>query len=148
MNPVPKYLRWSFAICTVATILITPSSVQQVGAETDSSNCLMKQANLISQTPMDAEYFLKRGQKLAIENRRQEAIVELNKAIELNPTYIEAYWYRCNVWASIDQPEAAIVDAEKAATLFKVQGEFAKAEVMLNLANAIREGIKAGEFNP
>ncbi|MCU0547845.1 MAG: hypothetical protein MUC48_00725 [Leptolyngbya sp. Prado105] len=97
---------------------------------------------------MDAKYFLERGQQLAIANKRQEAIIELTKAISLEPNYIEAYWYRSNVFASINQPEAAIVDAEKAADLFKIQGELSKAQVMLDLANDIREGIKAGDFNP
>jgi tetratricopeptide (TPR) repeat protein len=136
--------------------------VQEAGAETHSPNCLIAdninrindglclktRTNLISQLTMDAKYFLERGQQLAIANKRQEAIIELTKAISLEPNYIEAYWYRSNVFASINQPEAAIVDAEKAADLFKIQGELSKAQVMLDLANDIREGIKAGDFNP
>ena len=162
MHRMPKYLPWSLALCAVTATLSAAVPFKVANAQPNEANCwstastdhstanglcLTNHPTLIAQT-MDAEYYLEQGRKLAInENTRQAAIIEITKAIELKPDYIEAYCYRINIFGLLDQPEAAIADAQKAAELFETQGEAAKAKVMRDLADDLREGIKAGDFN-
>lgn len=94
----------------------------------------------------NAEEVFKSGRKLAGEGKEQEAIAAFTQAIELNPNYAEAYFMRGNGLALIGQPLQGIEDVQKAAEIFNSRGEPDKAKLMLNLVEAIRQGIKDGEF--
>ncbi len=93
----------------------------------------------------DEEVF-KSARKLAGEGKEQEAIAGFTQAIELNPNYAEAYFMRGNGLALNGQPLQGIEDVQKAAEIFNSRGEPDKAKLMLNLVEAIRQGIKDGEF--
>lgn len=84
--------------------------------------------------------------QLAGNGKDQEAIAAFTRAIELNPNYAEAYFMRGNGLALIGEPLQGIEDVKKAAEIFNSRGEPDKAKVMLNLVEAIRQGIKDGEF--
>lgn len=93
-----------------------------------------------------AEEVFESARKLTRTGEEKEAIAAFTRAIELNPNYAEAYFMRGNGLALIGEPLQGIEDVEKAAEIFNSRGEPEKAKVMLNLADAIRQGIKDGEF--
>jgi tetratricopeptide (TPR) repeat protein len=160
MSRMSKYWPWSLVLFTVTVAVSATIPLKMANAEhdadcviTDGTDrikangvCLKNNANLISQA-MNAESFLERARQLAIGGKYQEAIIEVTQAITLKPDYIEAYCYRTSLFIMVDKPELAIADAEKAVELFNAQGEPAKAQVMLDLADDTREGIKAGDLN-
>ncbi|MGC1396716.1 MAG: hypothetical protein WA828_20845 [Coleofasciculaceae cyanobacterium] len=94
----------------------------------------------------DAEEVFESARKLTGDGQEQESIAAFTSAIELDPNYAEAYFMRGNNRTLIGEPLQGIKDAEKAAEIFNSRGEPEKAKVMLNFADAIRQGIKDGEF--
>lgn len=93
-----------------------------------------------------AEEVFERGRNLTGEGEEQEANAAFTQAIELNPNYAEAYFLRGNNLALIGEPLQGIEDVQKAAEIFNSRGEPDKAKLMLNLVEAIRQGIKDGEL--
>ena len=92
------------------------------------------------------EEFFRSGREFDRKGQSQEAIAEYTRAIELNPNYVEAYFFRGNALALEGQPQKGIEDAEKAAAICNSRGESQWAEAMLQLAETIRRGIEEGEF--
>ncbi len=105
---------------------------------------LKKQTSTV--TLMDAQTFFERGRQLASEDRYTEALANLTQAVELDPNYLEAYFYRANVLGLMNQPERAIEDAEKTVRLYETRGEIDKAQVMRQFTDSLREGMRTGEF--
>ncbi len=94
----------------------------------------------------NAKEVFESARKLTRTGEEKEAVAAFTRAIELDPNYAEAYFMRGNARALIGEPLQGIEDVKKAAEIFNSRGEPDKAKVMLNLADAIRQGIKDGEF--
>ncbi len=62
----------------------------------------------------DTAIHLFKGIAYAIKRQVEEAISELNKAIDVNPKYADAYNNRGNAYDDIDQYDQAISDYNKA----------------------------------
>ena len=99
-----------------------------------------------SETMANAEEFFRSGRNFDRQGQSQQAIAEYTRAIELDPSYAAAYFFRGNALALEGQPQKGIEDAEKAAAIYNSRGELQWAEAMLQLADTIRQGIKDGEF--
>lgn len=94
-----------------------------------------------------AEEFYRRGRELDGQGQSQVAINEYTRAIELDPNYAEAYFYRGNVLALEGQPQKGIEDLQKAAAILEARGESEKAAAVQQYEkDVIRQGIKDGEF--
>ncbi|QSJ20001.1 tetratricopeptide repeat protein [Nostoc sp. UHCC 0702] len=93
-----------------------------------------------------AEEFFRRGREFDGQGQSQQAIAEYTRAIELDPNYAEAYFYRDNTLAIEGQPQKGIEDIQKAATIFTSRGESQKAEAVQQYEEIIRQGIEEGEF--
>lgn len=72
---------------------------------------------LLSCNTKTAESYLDEATKLSGLKKYEEAIVKLDKAIELNPVFIEAYINRGADKAALGKTEAAIKDYQKVLTI-------------------------------
>jgi tetratricopeptide (TPR) repeat protein len=93
-----------------------------------------------------AEEFFQRGRELDRKGQSQEAIAEYTKAIQIDPNYAQAYFYRSNLLALGGQPQKAIEDAQKAAAILESREELEGAAAMREHAEMIRQGIEDGEW--
>lgn len=93
-----------------------------------------------------AEEFFQRGRKFDVQGQHQEAIAMYTQAIQLDPNYVEAYFYRSNALALEGQPQKGIEDAQKATAILESRGQSQWAEAMRQHEQMIREGIEEGEF--
>jgi len=64
-----------------------------------------------------AKTYANTGSRDALNGNYESALENYNKAIELNPTYAEAYFFRGNVYAVIENFEKAIEDCTEAIKL-------------------------------
>jgi len=130
-----KCLSLIFGLCSVIvvspTILLYSSSSQ--GQESGSM--------------ANAQDFFQRGSEFDGQGQHQEAIAEYTRAINLDPNYAEAYFYRGNALALEGQPQKGIEDIQKAAAIFESRGESQKAAPVRQYEEeVIRQGIQEGEF--
>jgi tetratricopeptide (TPR) repeat protein len=95
---------------------------------------------------VSAEEFFGKGREFDIKGQHQEAILEYTQAIQLDPNYVEAYFYRGNALALEGQPQEGIEDLQKAASICESRGQSEWAAVMRQHEEIIREGIEDGEF--
>ena len=93
-----------------------------------------------------AEEFFQRGREFDVQGQFQEAIAMYTQAIELDPNYAQAYFYRSNLLALEGQPQKGIEDAQKAAAILESRGEPGGVAAMRQHEQMIREGIEEGEF--
>ncbi len=83
--------------------------------------CIISLLLLLSMLPalgcqvqsVQSEKHYKNGTVLVIDGEYEEAIVELNKAIELDPEYADAYYYRGLAYDKSGEVAKAISDYEK-----------------------------------
>lgn len=157
MKSLKKSLLIQLAVCSVAIIdLAIPLKAQEkpVCFFNDSSGQVTDLSYLCRQNNQgqelrimtNAKEVLQSGRTLVKAGKYQEAIAAFTRAIELDPNYTEAYFLRGNGLALVGQPLQGIEDVKKAAEIFTSKGEPEKAKLMLNLVEAIRQGIKDGEF--
>ncbi|MBE9051853.1 tetratricopeptide repeat protein [Nostocales cyanobacterium LEGE 11386] len=95
---------------------------------------------------VSAEEFFRRGRDFDRQGKSQEAIAEYTRAIELDPNYAEAYFFRGNALALEGQPQKGIEDAQKAVAIYQSRGNLERAEAMMLHEKMIREGMQEGEF--
>jgi len=62
---------------------------------------------------VQSEKHYKNGSTLVVDGEHEEAIVELNKAIELDPEYADAYYYRELAYDKSGEVAKAISDYGK-----------------------------------
>lgn len=62
----------------------------------------------------DAVEYYNSGMKLALKSDYQEAIKDFSKAIEIDPSYIDAYNFRASTYSRLGNYRAAISDLKKA----------------------------------
>ena len=154
---IKKRLYLILSLCSVAmicpTIIDSKAKAQQSGCyivvsgvrdlkDLCSPNTGKKK--LISM--ISAEEFFNNGREFDIKGQHQEAIIEYTQAIQLDPNYVEAYFYRGNALALERQPQQGIEDLQKAASICESRGQSEWAAVMRQHEEMIREGIEDGEF--
>ncbi len=155
-----KRLSLIFAICS-ATIAL-PVVFYSVARAQEKSNCFMVDPsgqvrnldNLCGSAnqrreskPMgNAKDFFQRASEFARNDQRQEAIANYTRAIQLDPNYVEAYFYRGNTLALAGQPLKGIEDLKKAAAICDSRGESQWAAAMRKHEELIRQGIEDGDF--
>ncbi|BAZ49068.1 TPR repeat-containing protein [Nostoc sp. NIES-4103] len=156
MKSTTKHLFFIFGVCFA--FIIFPVTLYSVAKAQEQSACpdgeVMDSNNLCSSNNQEqesesmekAKEFFRRGREFGGQGQSQEAIAEYTRAIELDPNYAEAYFYRGNTLALEGQPQKGIEDIQKAATIFTSRGELQKAEAVQQYEEIIREGIEEGEF--
>jgi len=156
MKGVKKHLSLIFGLGAAA--ILCPAIFYSVAKAQENSNCYMVdpsgQLRVCSpasegqeSTSMEnPQYFFQRGRELDRKGQSQEAIAEYTKAIELDPNYAQAYFYRSNLLALEGQPQKGIEDAQKAAAILESKGESGGAAAMRQHEEMIREGIEDGEW--
>ena len=105
--------------------------------------------------PQNAHVYLNRGYAYAWQRNHQQALSDYNQAITLDPALAEAYANRAVLYAdSLNQPQTALPDIEKALQLKPNQPDFYKtksnilfklnrhSEACATLKNAIAQGHK------
>ncbi len=95
---------------------------------------------------MNPQEFYQRGSEFDSQGQHQEAIAMYTQAIQLDPNYVEAYFYRSNALALEGQPQKGIEDAQKAMAILESRGQSDWAEAMRQHEQMFREGIQDGEF--
>ncbi|MCG6135993.1 MAG: tetratricopeptide repeat protein [Nostoc sp. LLA-1] len=95
---------------------------------------------------MSAEEFFQRGREFDVKGKGKEAIIEYTRAIELDPNYVEAYFYRGNALALEGQPQKGIEDAQKAVAIYQSRGDSVRASLVQHLVENTQEGMREGEF--
>lgn len=157
MKLVTKHQSIIFGVCSA--FIIFPIILDSVAEAQEQSACPSGQVrdsnglcNSSSQgqeesgTMANAEEFFRSGRNFDKQGQSQEAIAEYTRAIELDPNYAEAYFYRGNTLALERQPQKGIEDFQKAAAIFTSRGESEKAEAVHQHEDTIRRGIQEGEF--
>lgn len=160
MKRVKKHLFLIFGLGT--TVILCPAILYSVAKAQEQSNCLTVEPSgqvmiingFCSQSshgqelkPMaKAEEFFQRGRELDRKGQSQEAIAEYTQAIQTDPNYAQAYFYRSNLLALEGQPQKAIEDAHKAAAILEARGQLEGAAAMRQHEEMIREGIEEGEW--
>jgi tetratricopeptide (TPR) repeat protein len=155
-----KRLSLILAICS-ATIAL-PVIFYSVARAQEQSSCFMVEPsgqvrnldNLCgsanqrqeSKPMVNAKEFFQRGSELDINSQYQQAIANYTQAIQLDPNYVEAYFFRGNSLALAGQPLKGIEDLNKAAAILDSRGESQWAAAARKHAELIRQGIKDGEF--
>jgi len=94
----------------------------------------------------NAQEFFQRGREFDVKGQHQQALFEYTQAIDLDPNYVEAYFYRGNALALEGQPQKGIEDLQKAAAILESRGQLEWAAAMRQQEEIIREGIQDGEF--
>jgi len=160
MKKVKQHLSLIFGLGTAA--ILCPAILYSVAKAEEQSDCLTVepsgQVTIVngscspssqgreSESMAKAEEFFQRGRELDVQGKHQEAIAEYTQAIQLDPDYVEAYFYRSNLLALVGQPQKGIEDAQKAAAILEAKGELGGAAVMRQHEQMIREGIEDGEW--
>ncbi|MBW4688544.1 MAG: tetratricopeptide repeat protein [Komarekiella atlantica HA4396-MV6] len=151
-----KGLSLIFSLCFV--VIICPAILDSVakaqeqsacpsGQVRDSSGlCSSSNQGQESESMANAQEFFQKGREFDIEGQHQEALFEYTRAIELDPNYVEAYFYRGNALALEGQPQKGIEDLQKAAAILEYRGQLEWAAAMRQHEEIIREGIQEGEF--
>lgn len=93
-----------------------------------------------------AEEFYERGSEFDSQGQHQEAIAMYTQALQLDPDYVEAYFYRSNALALVGEPQKGIEDAQKATAILESRGQSQWAEAMRQHEQMIREGIEESEW--
>ncbi|MEH2319431.1 tetratricopeptide repeat protein [Nostoc sp.] len=108
--------------------------------------CISTSQGQESESMANALEFFQRGREFDVKGQHQEALVEYTQAIELDPNYVEAYFYRGNALALEGQPQKGIEDLQKAAAILESRGQLEWAAAMRQQEEIIRQGIQDGEF--
>ena len=83
--------------------------------------------------PDDAEAYYNRGIIRSELGDKQGAIDDFNLAIRINPNYAQAYFYRGSVYLDLGDKQKAKEDWQRAAQLFKAQGNTAFSEKIMDI---------------
>ena len=76
--------------------------------------------------PQTAKEYLDRGQARYQKEDIEGAIIDLNKAVELNPNFAEAYYWRSAAWLKKDDLHKAVADYNRAVGLNPKLAEIGK----------------------
>lgn len=156
MKSTKKRLLFIFGLCSMA--IFCPGILDSVAKAQEQSACSsgqIRDSNGLcnsssqgeeSESMASAKEFFQRGSEFDIQGQHQGAIAQYTQAIELDPNYVEAYFYRGNALALEGQPQKGIEDLQKAAAILESQGQSQWAAAMRQQEEIIREGIQDGEF--
>jgi tetratricopeptide (TPR) repeat protein len=151
-----KGLSLIFGLCSA--VIVYPAILDSVAKAQEQSACPLGQIKDLnglcisssqgqeSESMANAQEFFQRGREFDVKGQHQEALVEYTQAIELDPNYVEAYFYRGNALALEGQPQKGIEDLQKAAAILESRGQLEWAAAMRQQEEIIREGIQDGEF--
>lgn len=123
----------------------------QVGISTPAAAAIVKPAAV--STVLKAEDFLARAVNKRKEKNYQGAIYDLNKAINLNPQYAEAYYLRGISYSNAGNPQKALPDVNQALKINPNHGEAYGLRAYLysrekNYQAAVRDYTQAIKINP
>jgi len=79
-------------------------------------------AESIGRNPFDAQLFYQRGILYFIQGKTTEALNDYNRAIKINPQFVQAYYARAELWAALNNIRQAMLNLEKAMELGGVMG--------------------------
>ncbi len=156
MKSTKKRLLPIFGLCSV--VIFCPGILDSVAKAQEQSACpsgQIRDSNGLcnsssqgeeSESMASAKEFFQRGSEFDIQGQHQGAIAQYTQAIELDPNYVEAYFYRGNALALEGQPQKGIEDLQKAAAILESEGQSEWAATMRQQEEIIREGIQDGDF--
>jgi len=155
-----KRLFLIFSLCSTA--IVCPAIVYSQAKAQEQSGCYMvdpsgqvsdlsgvcspNNQGQTSGNMANAQDFFRRGREFDKQGQSQDAIAEYTRAIELDPNYAEAYFFRGNVLALEGQPQKGIEDVQMAAAIYSGRGQSERASAMLQMVETIQRGIREGEF--
>jgi serine/threonine protein kinase len=93
-----------------------------------------------------AKHFYDRGRQKAERGKYREAIDDFNHAIQINPSYAEAYYFRGIAYSRLREDQKAIADFQKAAELYQQQGKKAdsqNAQDKISELNSLKHTLKS-----
>jgi tetratricopeptide (TPR) repeat protein len=148
--------------CLCSTAILCPAIVYSVAKAQEQSGCYMVEPSgqvrdlsgvcspqnqeQNSANMATAEELFRRGREFDVQAQHQQAVDEYTRAIQLEPNYVEAYFYRGNALALVGQPQKGIEDLQKAAAILDSKGQSQWAAAMRQQEQIIREGMQDGEF--
>ena len=131
-----KTKHFALCLCSLPVLLATNSFCYEVKAQEGS-------ATTTTTTTMTAEDHFNRAGQLDAEGQHHEAIAEYTKAIELNPNFAEAYFYRGNSYSLLPTPNYnhAKGDLEKARSIYQAHGKTEAVQIVEGHKLIIEAGI-------
>ncbi len=93
----------------------------------------------------EAKHFYDRGRQKAEHGKYREAIDDFNHAIQINPSYAEAYYFRGIAYSRLREEQKAIADFQKAAELHQQRGktdDYQKAQGKIRELNSLKRTLK------
>lgn len=93
-----------------------------------------------------AKHFYDRGRQKAERGKYREAIDDFNHAIQINPSYAEAYYFRGIAHSRLREDQKAIADFQKAAELHQQQGkkaDYQNAQDKISELNSLKHTLKS-----
>ncbi|MCZ8040759.1 MAG: tetratricopeptide repeat protein [Microcystis sp. LE17-20A] len=94
---------------------------------------------VIRLNPNDASAYLFRGNAYGQLKEYQKAIADYTQTLRLDPNYADAYNLRGLVYGMSGNRQKAIADLQKAANLYRQQGDTAKAQKVLDLLKELQQ---------
>lgn len=127
---VPLLIALVYGIGSISLRLLTPqpseidsliAQSRQLAAESRIDDAIADMDSAIALAPDDPALYVERGQRIILLFEWDRALADYDRALELDPTYADAYFYRGVLYASV--PEAgnaraqAVADFEQYLTL-------------------------------
>lgn len=152
-----KYLL--LAICLTAMASgVTETVLGSAVAKNNSQSTRIDKSKffniLVTQNSNDAEAFFNQGNANVDSEDYQEAIADFTKAIKINPTYKDAYYWRAYVYRKLKNYQAGIADYTKLISLnpdsrlFYYYDRGNAYRELKNYQAAIADYTKAMKINP